>query len=130
MATAKEVEKELAMALKEIGSIKPKFDKRTNDWGFSHKLYPVECGGATPEEVIEKYPLYLREFIKHRLENRLAPTVEKRTKGHGGARAGAGRPKGSSEEPKKRVYLPAEMALWLKDEKNLCQVTKLMRKCC
>ena len=55
MATAKEIEKELAIVLKEVGLIKPWFDKETNSWVFSHKLYPVACEGSSPEDVIERY---------------------------------------------------------------------------
>jgi hypothetical protein len=35
----------------------------------------------------------MREFIKHRLQNRLSALMENKTKGHGGKRIGAGRPK-------------------------------------
>ena len=49
MATAKEVEKELAIALKEIGSIRPEFDKRTNDWGF-----PINCIPSNAVELRQK----------------------------------------------------------------------------
>ena len=86
MAAAREVEKELAIALKEIGRIKPTFDEETNSWVFSHKLYPVECDGVSPKAVKERYPLYLKEFIRHRLENRLDKLVESRTHGQGGRR--------------------------------------------
>ena len=86
----------LVIALKEIGEIKPVFDKKCKEWVFSHELYPVEYGGETPEEVIKNYPLYLKEFIKQRLDHNLAPFVEKKTKGRGGYRPGAGRPKGTT----------------------------------
>ena len=130
MATSKEVEKELAIALREVGKIEPWFDKELNDWVFSHKLYPVECGGLTSEEVVKNYPRYLKEFIKQRLDNNLDPLVEKKTKGHGGYRPGAGRPKGTSKGPKRRVYVPEAVAEWLKDREHLLLVTKLMRKYC
>jgi len=116
MATAKEVEKELAIALKEVGPIKPWLDKETNSWVFSHKLYPVECDGETPEDVVERYPLYLKEFLKHRLEGRLAVHVEAKTHGKGGRRPGAGRPKGTTKEPKERMYVPTQFAEWLRKE--------------
>lgn len=78
MAATKEIEKELARALREIGDITPWFDTEVSGWVFSHELYPVECDGTTCEEVVEKYPKYLREFILHRLEERLDPIVEKK----------------------------------------------------
>jgi len=119
MATAKEIEKELEIALKEIGRISPRFDKETDSWVFSHKLYPVECDGETSEDVIERYPLYLKEFLKHRLEGRLANHVEAKTHGKGGWRPGAGRPKGSTQEPKTRMYVPLPFADWIRKSKNL-----------
>ena len=110
----KEIEQHLKLALKEIGEIKPWFSKNFNAWIFSHELYPVEYAGDTEEEVIQNYPLYLKEFIKHRLQDRLSPLMEKKTKGHGGKRENAGRPKGSKKEEKVRVYLPKDIAFWIK----------------
>jgi hypothetical protein len=34
--------------------------------------------------VIKNYPRYLKEFIKERLDDNLAPLIEKKTKGRGG----------------------------------------------
>lgn len=110
----KEIKKHLLMALDEIGEIKPWFDKSFKTWVFFHDLYPVEYSGDTEEEVIKNYPLYLREFIMHRLQDRLAPLMEKKTKGHGGKRIGSGRPKKVKEEHKVRVYLPQDIATWIK----------------
>lgn len=81
-----DIEKHLKIALKEIGPILPWFDEEVSEWIFSHSLYPVECGEESKEEVIRKYPLYLKEFIKERLNNNLAPSVEKKTKGLAGKR--------------------------------------------
>lgn len=128
MASTKEIEKELNKALQEIGPINPWFDKEIGDWVFAHKLYPVECGGTSREEVVEKYPLYLRDFIEERLKGNLAPTVEKKTQGHGGRRPGAGRPKETAKEPKSRIYLPEKVATWLKDPNHLLVVEKIMQK--
>lgn len=83
-ASKEEIEIHLQIALEEIGDIKPWFDKNINCWVFEHPLYPVTCGEDTKEQVIGKYPLYLKEFVKHRLENRLDPLVEKATTGRGG----------------------------------------------
>ncbi len=95
MATKKEIENHLQIALDEIGQIKPWFSKEYNSWIFSHPLYPVEYAGETKEEVIQHYPRYLETFIEERLNNNLSPLTEKETKGRGGKRQGAGRPKGS-----------------------------------
>lgn len=84
----KEIKSHLTIALEEIGDIKPWFSKEFNAWVFSHELYPVEYAGDTKEEVIKNYPLYMKEFIKHRLQNRLSPLMENKTKGHGGKRMG------------------------------------------
>ncbi len=114
MASEKEIKKHLNIALKEIGKIKPWFDEDFNAWIFSHKKYPdVEYAGDSVEEVIKNYPLYLRDFIEERLNDNLAPHIEKATKGHGGKREGAGRPKGTKKESKVRVYLAKDIANWV-----------------
>jgi hypothetical protein len=84
MASRKEIKEHLEIALNEVGNIKPWFDKDVNEWIFFHSNYPVEYGGESPEEVIQNYPKYLQEFIKHRLDNNLNPLTEKKTKGLGG----------------------------------------------
>jgi hypothetical protein len=63
-------------------------------------------------------------------ENKLAPLTEKATKGKGGYRIGAGRPKGKAKEPKNRIYLPLELAQWLKNPQNLRLAENLRRKHC
>jgi len=114
MATNKEIKKNLKVALKEIGEIQPWFEKDVNAWVFEHSNYPVSYAGKNAKEVIEKYPLHLKEFIIERLANNLDPLVEKKTKGYGGARKGAGRPRGSIKEPTIQVRLPTDIAKWLK----------------
>lgn len=128
MATAQEIKKHLAIAIKEIGKVKPWFDSDVNEWIFSHPNYPVEYGGDSPEEVIENYPKYLQEFIKHRLNENLNPLTEKKTKGHGGKREGAGRPLGTIKEHKTRVFVPDDIAKWMKHPEAIEQVRKLMRR--
>ncbi len=128
MATKKEIEAHLKLAMEEIGKIKPWFSKEFNAWIFSNELYPVEYAGETKAEVIENYPLYIREFIKHRLQNKLSPLMEKKTKGHGGKREGAGRPKGSKEE-RVRVYLPKDIANLLKEPGVLTHLRGLISAC-
>ncbi len=113
MASAKEIKKHVEIALKEVGKIDPWFDKEFDSWIFSHSSYPdVEYAGETKDEVIKNYPLYLRDFIEERLKDNLAPHIEKAVKGRGGKREGSGRPKGTSKENKKRVYLPTDIAEW------------------
>lgn len=43
MASNKEIKNELKLALSEIGTIEPWFDKSYHTWLFSHPYYPVEC---------------------------------------------------------------------------------------
>ena len=58
MATKKEIDEHLKIALSEVGEIKPWFDKDVDGWVFSHKNYPVEYGGDSAKEVIKNYPKY------------------------------------------------------------------------
>ena len=129
MATRKEIKEHLQIALDEIGKITPWYDRRFKCWVFNHPNYPVEYGGESAKEVIKNYPKYLREFIKQRLNNNLNPLTEKKTKGHGGKREGAGRPKGSLKEEKDRISLPKDLAFWFKHNPEAIELTrKTMRK--
>lgn len=110
--TKKEIDQHLAIALEEIGKIVPKYSKGFKCWYFEHSLYPVNYAGESKEEVIENYPKYLRVFIEERLKENLNPMVEAKTRGRGGYRIGAGRPKG--KEQKSRIYLPNDIVCWLK----------------
>jgi hypothetical protein len=130
MATTKEIKKHLEIALKEIGQIKPWYDRRFKNWLFSHPNYPsVEYAGDSKKEVISNYSLYLRDFIKERLNDNLNPLTEKETKGRGGKREGAGRPFGSKKEHKTRIYLPDDIVNWFKQRpESILQVRQLIRK--
>lgn len=64
-------------------------------------------------------------MVKHRLNNNLNPLTENKTKGHGGSREGAGRPKGTKKEPTKRVTLPNDIASWIVQPQAIEQVRKL-----
>jgi hypothetical protein len=93
MTSIKEIKNHLEIALQEVGEINPTFNKKFRAWVFRHKNYPdVEYYGSSPQEVIEKYPLYLKEFVKHRLNQNIWGSVEKKTKGRGGKREGGGKP--------------------------------------
>ena len=68
------------------------------------------------------------EFIKHRLEGRLSPINENETKGKGGYREGAGRPKGSkSAPPTKQIRVPVDIAEWLKSPETIIHLRMLMK---
>ncbi len=119
VATKKEIDEHLKIALEEIGEINPWFDKEVKEWIFSHRLYPVECGGGSKKEVKENYPKYLREFIKHRLRKKVDRLVEKKTKGRGGLRPGAGRPPGSKKtQTTKTIRMKVYMAEWIKKHED------------
>lgn len=127
MATKIELKNELRIALDEIGSIKPWFDDDFNAWIFSHPLYPVECEGNSKEEVQKKYPKYLEVFLEHRIEGRIGEINERKTKGKGGYRPGAGRPKGSSHEPTKQIRLPTDIVFWMKQHPDsITKIRKIM----
>jgi hypothetical protein len=133
MASPKEeVKKHLRIALEEVGKIKPWFDTEVNCWIFEHPNYPVSCGEDTPEEVIKKYPLYLEEFIKHRLANRLDSYVEQETKGRGGARTCSRRPQKEDKTAPRPIRLKDDLdsaALWLRNHPEaLPEIQKIMRK--
>lgn len=109
-----ELRKELTLALEEIGPINPWFEKRVKAWVFEHDLYPVRYAGDSAREVVENYPKYLEVFIEHRMQGRIDEINEKKTHGRGGARTGAGRPKGTVKSPTKQTRLPTDIADWLK----------------
>ena len=126
MASKSDIKKELKLALSEIGAISPWFDKDFNAWIYSNSLYPVECEGQSAEEVIKKYPKYLEIFIEHRMKGKLDAINEKKTKGKGGARQGAGRPKGSAKESTKQIRVPSDIAEWLKYPETIIHLRMLM----
>jgi hypothetical protein len=128
MATPKEIKEHLEIALKEVGKIKPWFDDDVNEWIFSHPSYPVEYGGETAEEVVKNYPKYLREFIKQRLNVNLDHLTEKQTKGHGGKRLGAGRPKELGKEKKERISLPKDITSWFRANPQAIEMTRRTMK--
>lgn len=125
MATKKEIDAHLKIALEEIGEIKPWYDEEVEAWVFENSLYPVGYAGNSSEEVIKKYPLHLREFIFERLNENLNSLVEKETKGHGGSRIGSGRPLGTTKTPTRQIRVPTDLADWLKDKQNIEAVRKL-----
>jgi hypothetical protein len=128
MATGKkEIKKELKIALDEVGTIQPWFDKEVNAWVFEHPFYPVRYAGGSTEEVLENYPKYLEVFIEHRMQNRIGEINERKTKGKGGHRPGSGRPQGTKKEPTKQVRLPLEIADWIKTPGVICHLQAMLQ---
>lgn len=128
MATTKEIKEHLEIALQEVGKVDPWYDRSFKNWIFSHPAYPVEYAGNSKDEVIQNYPKYLREFIKERLNDNLNPLTEKETKGRGGKRKHAGRPKGTIKEHKTRMYIPDDVAQWLQQPHAMEKLRQLMRR--
>ncbi len=128
MATAKEVKEHLTIALLEVGKIIPWFDKEVDAWVFEHSSYPVRYAGDSKKEVVENYPLYLKEFIKERLNHNLSPLTEKETKGRGGKREGAGRPKGTKKEVTQRISLPKDVAEWISHPGAIASVRQMIAR--
>lgn len=128
VATKKEIEKHLKIALKEIGEIVPWFDEEVNAYVFEHPSYPVEYAGETEADVISGYPEYLRDFILHRLDDRLHPVMEAETRGRGGKRPGAGRPKGTKKSSTRVIRLPKDIANWMEKPGSIPQIRQLIAK--
>lgn len=129
MATGKkeELKDELTIALDEIGLIKPWFEKNVNAWVFEHALYPIRYAGDSAQEVVENYPKYLEVFIEHRMQGRIDEVNEKKTHGRGGARLGAGRPKGTVKESTKQTRLPSDIVDWLKMPGVLSHIREMLK---
>lgn len=127
MATKSEIKKQLKIALSEIGTITPWFDKEFKAWIYSNPLYPVECEGESSAEVIKKYPKYLEIFIEYRMKEKIDAIHEKATKGKGGARPGAGRPAGSTKEPTKQIRVPLDIAAWLNHPGTIDHIRQMIK---
>lgn len=70
----------------------------------------------------------MREFIKHRLDNKLNLLTERKTKDHAGKRKGAGRSHGTIKAATKRVSLPIDIATWITQPEALERIRKWMHK--
>jgi hypothetical protein len=122
------IQDELKIALAEIGPIEPWWSDEDDMFVFEHAAYPwVMHADADKEEVKKGYIRALTGFIEERLSGTLAPKSDETTPGRGGFRQGSGRPKGTKKEPKKRVYLPIEVADWILEDDHLSQVQRLMQ---
>ncbi len=123
----KTLDEKLVAALEKIGAIVPWHDEDVSSYVFEHAEYPlVRYAGETPEEVIQNYPLYLRDYLEEEAAGNVSPLAVK-VFGRGGTREGAGRPVGTTKAPTKMVRLPVDLAVWLKaDPRNIELTEKLM----
>ena len=111
------IEKELGIALKEVGEIKPWWSDEDQMYVFEHEAYPmVMHADPDPDEVVKGYKRALQRFIRYRMQGRVAESVERITSGRGGYRPGADRPKGSAKGKTRRISLPDDVATWLKED--------------
>lgn len=109
-------DKDFNLALSEVGAVTPWWSDEDQLFVFEHDAYPmVMHGDTTVEATIQGYHRALRHFVQARLAGQIADSVNAVTRGRGGVRAGAGRPKGSSKKPAKvSVRLIPELAQYLK----------------
>ena len=83
--SAKEIQKHLKIALKEIGKIKPIYDKNKNKYFCEHYLYPyVKQYHNREDECVAKYKSQLMNFIKMRLTGLIPQDMCGTTKGMAG----------------------------------------------
>ncbi len=128
MTSTKLLKTELNKALQEIGAITPWWSEDDEMFIFEHDAYPfVVHGDKDASKVKEGYIRALTGFIEERLADNVAEGIDKVTSGRGGFREGAGRPKGTTKDKTLRIYLPEDIARWLKNKENQAQVYKLMQ---
>jgi predicted AAA+ superfamily ATPase len=84
---------------------------------FVYHLYALPC-----------FELGERFELERALHNNIWGSVEERTKGRGGKREGAGRPKGTKKPPTRRVSLPADVADWIERPSSIPQVREMIAK--
>jgi hypothetical protein len=123
-----DIHQEILVALAEIGPVEPWWSEEDQMFVFEHPSYPwVMHADPSLEETKYGYLRALRTFIQDRLNNTVADSTERTTRGRGGLRPGAGRPKGSTKEPTKMVRLPIDVADWIKaDPAHLEKVRNMM----
>jgi hypothetical protein len=129
MTTA--LDKAHSAALTKIGTIEPWYEKDVASWVFENEAYPaVRAAGGSVEEVIEIYPLYLKDYLEEELKGNVSPLAKSTfSGGRGGSRPGAGRPKGSKRsESSTIIRLPLYVVDWLKTPENRAQLESLAKQ--
>ena len=125
----KRIDKEIQIALNEIGPIEPIWSEVDRMFYFEHEAYPAVIYGAKDREAtIEGYKRVLREWVEDRLTGNISASIERITSGRGGRRPGAGRPR---KEPTEAVRVQKDIldvVNWLReDPKRADRVRKLMQ---
>jgi hypothetical protein len=125
---ANALDKAQAAALKTIGGITPWYEDDVTAWVFEHEAYPaVRAAGDSAEEVIQSYPLYLRDYLEEELKGNVSPLAASTfSGGRGGKRLGAGRPR--TGEKTGTVRLPVYIVDWLKTPENRQKLESLAKQ--
>jgi hypothetical protein len=86
----------------------------------------IEVDVLTAHYVIKMFELYASGLYSLK---KIEDEIAKKTKGHGGLRLGAGRPKGSVKETKGRISLPNDLISWFKNDPEAIELArKTMRR--
>jgi hypothetical protein len=122
------IDPEIQVALAEIGPIEPWWSEDDEMFVFEHPAYPrVMHADPDKQEAVNGYVRALRTFIEYRMAGKVTDAVERSTRGRGGMRPGAGRPKGTVKNPTLLIRLPVDVATWLKaDPANLDTVRRII----
>jgi hypothetical protein len=124
---ALELQEALQIALEEIGPIDPWWSEADQMFVFTEKIYPaVLFQDTNKQKTIDGYVEVLKNWLIDRLNENVSETAEKVTTGHGGRRAGAGRP---PKPPTKAVRIDLDVANWLEGQpEHIAKVRSLMKQ--
>ncbi len=79
------IKEEMAIAIAEIGNIKPWFSKEDQMFVFESPVYSRVMGaGNTVKEAVESYSRALYSFIEYRIKGKICKVVESDTIGTAG----------------------------------------------
>jgi hypothetical protein len=119
----------VAQVMEQIGdSLHPAWNDDFEAFVVEHPLFPESADGETEDMALFNYWVCITNLLEARENETLAPYVEAKINTdigkptRGGYREGAGRP---SKGKRLRIYVPSELAEWLKNESNLEAVRRL-----
>ena len=104
--------------------LSPEWDENFGTYVVAHPMFPEDSDGDTVESALFNYWVCIANMLQARHEGFLNPLIEAGiqtdiAKKHGGRRTGAGR---KSKGDRIRIYIPADLADWLKQEENLVKL--------